>query len=144
MKSQKFGEEFINKLLKEKEGKTLDFKEKITSKEKIAKTLSAMANTEGGIIVIGMSDSGKVKGIDSEEERYMIEAANEEHCTPKVSLSFQDFSAPNEKYPAEGVDEDLHLLIVFIQKSLDSIVYAVSKKGEKKAYRRENDQTLSV
>ena len=67
MKSAKFEEEFVKDLLKQKEGEKLDFKLKITSKEKIAKTLSAMANSEGGFIVIGMSDHKKIIGIDPDE-----------------------------------------------------------------------------
>lgn len=59
MKSAKFDEEFIKNLLKQKEGEKLDFKLKITSKEKIAKTLSALSNSQGGFIVVGMSDQKK-------------------------------------------------------------------------------------
>ena len=56
---EKFDEEFIKKVLKSEEGISLDFKLKVSSKEKIARTISALANTKGGIIVVGISDQKK-------------------------------------------------------------------------------------
>ena len=65
---EKFDEEFIKKVLKSEEGISLDFKLKVSSKEKIARTISALANTKGGIIVVGISDQKKITGIDPNEE----------------------------------------------------------------------------
>ena len=38
--------------------------------------LVAFANTGGGRLLIGVKDNGKIAGIRSEEELYMIEAAS--------------------------------------------------------------------
>ena len=86
MISTKYNQEFVKKIIQEKEGNQLDFKQKVTSKEKIAKTLAAFANTTGGLILIGLSDQRKIIGIDPEEEQYMIDSANEEFLIPRVSL----------------------------------------------------------
>jgi predicted HTH transcriptional regulator len=59
MNSKKFEEDFVKFLINSGESKTLDFKQKVTSKEKIARTLAAMANTDGGTILIGLSDQKK-------------------------------------------------------------------------------------
>ncbi len=56
---RKFDEEFIKFLINSEESNTLDFKQKVTSKEKIARTLAAMANSDGGIVLIGLSDQKK-------------------------------------------------------------------------------------
>ena len=40
-------------LLKLPENKTLEFKERISSTQKLAKTVTAFANTSGGIILLG-------------------------------------------------------------------------------------------
>lgn len=139
MFSKKFDQDFVNKLLKQKEDKSLDFKLKITSKEKIAKTISALANTDGGIILIGTTDQRKIVGIDPEEEKYMISAANEEFCIPKASISLQEVKI-NE---GEADTEELSVLIVEVHPSQGPTIYVRHKNGISKAYRRENDRTLS-
>lgn len=144
MKSAKFEEEFVKQLIKQKEGEKLDFKQKITSKEKIAKTLSALANSEGGFIVIGMSDHKKIIGIDPEEERYMIEAANEEFCIPRVSLILDEIKVETEKLTDSQEESEKSLLLVQVKKSMGPVIYCKSKNGELKSYKRVNDQTLAT
>ncbi len=53
---KKIDQEFVNQLLLKVEGEQLEFKQQISSQEKIAKTLSAMSNSAGGLILIGVSD----------------------------------------------------------------------------------------
>lgn len=144
MKPTKFDQDFVNKLIRQKEGKTLDFKQKINSKEKIAKTLGAMANTEGGIILVGLSDSKKITGIDPEEERYMIESANEEFCVPRVAIAVKEIKVYNEKYPLLSDEEELSLLVVQVKKSEGPMIFCKSKDGGMKAYKRVHDQTLAI
>ena len=66
---------FIDLLISEGEHQQQDFKFEISNAKKIAKSLSAFANTDGGRLLIGVKDNGKIAGIQSEEELYMIEAA---------------------------------------------------------------------
>lgn len=140
MFSKKFDQDFVNKLLKQKEGKTLDFKQKITSKEKIAKTISALANTEGGLILIGMSDQRKIIGVDPEEERYMIEAANEEYCIPKASIAIQEV----KMIDFDSNLEEKTVLIAEVSPTLGPVIHVITKNGERKAYRRVGDQSLAI
>lgn len=144
MKSEKNIQDFVNKLIKKKEGKSLDFKQKITSKEKIAKTLAALANTEGGYLLIGISDRRKIIGIDPEEERYMIESANEEFCEPSVSMELRQVKIANENYPDLSDEEELELLLVKVHPSPNRLIHVKVESGELKAYRREGDQTLAI
>ena len=62
-------------LIAEGEHQQQDFKFEISDARKIAKTLSAFANTDGGKLLIGVKDNGKIAGVRSDEEQYMIEAA---------------------------------------------------------------------
>lgn len=144
MKSAKFEDEFFKGLIKQKEGEKLDFKQKITSREKIAKTLSALANTEGGFIVIGMADNKRIVGIDPEEERYMVESANEEFCIPKVSLVITEIKIPEENLTDSANDDEKSLLLVEVKKTFGPKIFCKSKTGELKSYIRINDQTLAV
>lgn len=144
MNSTKYNEDFVKKLIRTKEGKHLDFKQKITSKEKIAKTLSAFSNTDGGLILIGVSDKKRIVGIDPEEEKYMVDSANEEFCTPKASLSFFPIKWTKEFENLEENEEDIYLLIVEVASATESKIFCKNKSGELKAYERIEDQTLVI
>lgn len=67
--------DYIHALIAQGEHQQQDFKFEISDICKIAKTLSAFANTDGGRLLIGVKDNGKIAGVRSEEEQYMIEAA---------------------------------------------------------------------
>ena len=53
----------IQEILKQSEGKTLEFKRDISSLKPILKTLVAFANTAGGILFIGCENDGTVHGV---------------------------------------------------------------------------------
>lgn len=55
----------INKILFLPEGKTLEFKQDLSSLKPILKTLIAFANTAGGTLIIGRTDKGKVIGVEN-------------------------------------------------------------------------------
>ena len=67
--------DYIQQLISEGEHVHQDFKFAISDARKIARSLSAFANTEGGRLLVGVKDNGRIAGIRSEEEIYMIEAA---------------------------------------------------------------------
>ena len=71
-------------LIAQGEHQQQDFKYEISDARKIARTLSAFANTEGGKLLIGVKDNGKIAGVRSDEEIYMVEAAAERYCVPPV------------------------------------------------------------
>ena len=64
--------DYIHTLIAEGEHQQQDFKFEISDARKIAKTLSAFANTDGGRLLIGVKDNGRIAGVRSEEEKYMI------------------------------------------------------------------------
>ena len=64
--------DYIHALIAEGEHQQQDFKFEISDARKIAKTLSAFANTDGGRLLIGVKDNGKIAGVRSEEEKYMF------------------------------------------------------------------------
>lgn len=140
MFSKNFDQEFVTKLLKEKEGVRLEFKQRISSQEKIAKTLSAMANTEGGLLLIGTSDQRRITGIDPAEERYMMQAANQTFCVPKVSLELHEVSIA----PSNPFEEEKYVLLVVVHRSEGPTVNVQQPDGSYKAYRRVGDQSLGI
>ena len=76
---------YIYDLIEEGEHQRQDFKFEISDARKIAKTLSAFSNTDGGRLLIGVKDNGKIAGVRSDEEMYMIEAAAKLYCQPQVA-----------------------------------------------------------
>lgn len=63
----------ISRILAQPEGKTLEFKQDLSSPDRLLRTVVAFANTSGGILIIGVQDrTGRVLGIAdplAEEER---------------------------------------------------------------------------
>lgn len=83
----------IKTLIYQGEGEQLDFKNKISGFEKIAKTLVAFANHKGGQLLVGVSDDGNIRGVKNEEEdKYMLERSATEYCRPPVDISFEEYT----------------------------------------------------
>ena len=121
----------IIKLIEQGEHQQLDFKFAINDSKKIARSLSAFANTDGGRLLIGVKDNGSIAGIRSEEEYHMIEAASQLHTSPEVKFE-------TKKQNFEGNQ----LLEVIIKKSKDRPHLAPDEKGKMKAFVRVKDQNL--
>lgn len=137
---KKLDQVFVNQLLLKEESEQLEFKQQISSQEKIAKTLSAFANSKGGTVVIGISDQRKIIGIDPEEERYMVAAANDNFCVPKVSLEFHGIKINPEK----DQGEEKMVLLVEVHPTIGPQIFVKQKNGNLKAYFRMGNQSLNA
>ena len=76
----------LHKLIDEGEHQQQDFKFCINDSKKIAKSLVAFANTDGGRLLIGVKDNGRIVGIKSDEEFYMVESAAKIHSKPAIDF----------------------------------------------------------
>lgn len=123
--------EYIHALIAEGEHQQQDFKFEISDARKIAKTLSAFANTDGGRLLIGVKDNGKIAGVRSAEEQYMIDAAAQLYCKPQIDYRMQT-------YRVEG----RNVLLVEIEKSEQKPVYAKDESGKYLAYLRIKDENI--
>jgi predicted HTH transcriptional regulator len=124
-------DKYIKGLIAEGEHQQLDFKFCISDSRKIAKTLSAFANTDGGKILIGIKDNGVVAGIRSEEEYYMIDAAANYYCKPEVPVSV-----------ILHHDEGKTILEVVIKRGEKRPYKVKGDDGSWKAYFRNHDQNI--
>jgi predicted HTH transcriptional regulator len=86
---------FILRYIAEGEHQQQDFKMRIDDAKKIARTVSAFANTNGGRLLIGVKDNGSIAGIRPEEEMHMMEAAAQMYCKPPVGLEVQTWKVDN-------------------------------------------------
>jgi predicted HTH transcriptional regulator len=82
----------LRERIKQGEGLKLDFKHCINDSKKIARSLAAFANTEGGSLLIGVRDNGSIAGISSDEEYYMIETASIVFCNPNVEFTHRNWN----------------------------------------------------
>jgi predicted HTH transcriptional regulator len=75
----------VNKLIEEGEGFDIEFKRKVSTPEKIARTLTALANTKGGHILFGVDDDGSIVGVESEKSEVdLIQQAGTLFCVPEI------------------------------------------------------------
>lgn len=123
--------QYIRRLVEEGEHCHQDFKFEISDARKIARSISAFANTGGGRLLVGVKDNGKIAGIRSEEEIYMIEAAATMYCKPQVQIETQT-------YLAEGKT----VLQIQIQEAETKPVYALDEENKPKAYIRIADENI--
>ena len=124
-------EKYLKSLIGQGEHQELDFKFEISDARKIARTLSAFSNTTGGRLLIGVKDNGKISGIRSEEEYYMVESAASLFCKPEIP--FQSF---------RHVVEGKHILEIYIPPAGDRPVYARDEKQRWMAYVRVDDENI--
>jgi predicted HTH transcriptional regulator len=115
---------YLNRLIAEGEHQRLDFKFEISDARKIARTLVAFANTDGGRLLIGVKDNGAIAGVRSEEEVFMLEAAAGMYCRPPVEFTTKEWQidkkivleviiakSPLKPHYAEGADDKWHAYI---------------------------------
>ena len=121
----------ITELIAQGENLHLDFKFEVSDSKKIARTLTAFANTEGGTLLIGVKDNGHIAGIRSEEEYYMIEAASEMYCRPKVPFEAKEWNT-----------EGKVVLEVKVKPSSVKPHHSPDKNDIYKAYIRVNDENI--
>jgi predicted HTH transcriptional regulator len=122
---------YLKKLISGGESQQLDFKYCISDSKKIARTLSAFANSEGGRLLIGVRDNGSIAGIHSDEEYYMIETAASLFCKPEIPVVIT-------QHFAEGKT----ILEVEVSKGDRKPYLSKGDDGKWQAYFRHGDQNL--
>lgn len=121
--------QYLQKLILEGEHQQQDFKYCISDSRKIAKSLVAFANTDGGRLLIGVKDNGNIAGVRSEEEYYMVESAAKIFSKPPI-----DFDTRQHFIEGKTVLE------VIIESSSNKPHFAKNDQGKWLAYFRKDDE----
>ncbi len=126
------GKFYINNLISEGEHEHQDFKFAITDAAKIAHSISAFANNDGGRLLIGVKDNGHISGVRSEEDIYVIEQAATMYCRPAQKVEVTAFLC-------EG---GAVVLRAEIMKADRRPVYSRETDGKWRAYYRVKDENI--
>ena len=108
---------YIQSLISEGEHQQQDFKYRVSDAMKLAKSVSAFANTDGGRLLIGVRDNGQMSGVRDEEEIYMMHQAAYRYCRPQASIKFDTYHVkgrtivvasvlPSDRRPVCAIDGD--------------------------------------
>ncbi len=85
-------------IIDEGENLSVEFKQRFSSHEKIAKEMIAFANTKGGVILFGVDDDGSIYGVESEKgEAELIKESAEQFCEPPVPYKIHFFEIENKE-----------------------------------------------
>jgi len=78
---------WVNQLIRQGEGSNIEFKAKTNFPDKIVRELIAFANTSGGILLVGVTDDGKISGVKyPEEDLILIQKALAKYCWPRLKF----------------------------------------------------------
>jgi hypothetical protein len=122
---------YIKRLIKGGEHQQLDFKFEISDSRKIARTLVAFSNTDGGKLLIGVKDNGKIAGVRTDEEFFMAQAAADMYCKPAVTFD-------SKRWVVEGKT----VLEVTIPKGKNIPYFAEIEPNNWLAYIRVKDENI--
>lgn len=124
-------QQYLRQLIAQGEHQQQDFKYKVTDAEKLARSVSAFANTDGGRLLIGVRDDGHISGIRSEEEIFMMHSAAYKYCEPQLSILFETMHA-----------EGRNVVIATVPPSPKKPIFALTADGKRRAYIRINDENI--
>ncbi len=122
---------YIKNLILQGEHQQQDFKFQVNDSRKIARTLVAFANTDGGKLLIGVKDNGVIAGIRTEEEYHMMEAAATMYCRPEIDFAFRHWNIDGRR-----------VLEVDVPRAQVKPVYAKTDNGRWMAWVRVGDQNI--
>jgi len=106
-------DERLRSLIQGGESDKIEFKESLSLSEPIGQTISSFSNAQGGIIIIGLNDSGEIKGVDVGENT-LEKLANriKHHTDPKIYPSIS----------TENIDGN-EIVVIDVEESLEKPVF---------------------
>ena len=122
---------YLRQLIAQGEHQQQDFKYRVADAVKLAHSVSAFANTDGGRLLIGVRDDGHLSGVRSEEEIYMMHQAAYRYCTPEASIKFETFHA-----------EGRTIVVATVPRSERRPVCALDEQQRRRAYIRIADENI--
>ncbi len=132
--SRTISERNLHELLSRGEGTRIEFKLRPPAVKKLARTICAFANTEGGDIVIGISDKAEIVGVDEPDEarEVLTKAATLNSPEPEVEISRLD------------LDRELSVVVCSVRMGNDKPYRITTHRGADIAYIRTGSSVLPL
>jgi predicted HTH transcriptional regulator len=126
----------LRNLVKQGEGQRLEFKRKANHPEKIMREVCAFANSEGGILLVGVEDNGKIYGLkDYKGDEYVLGQAFIFNLSPQVEYHVEILE----------IDNNHSVLKYEIMPSYHKPIYHYEYPGSKPiAYVRNADKSIKA
>lgn len=127
----------LKRLVRDGEGKQLEFKLKTTHPDKIMREVVAFANTSGGVLLLGVADNGELSGLKfPDEDSFVMEKGFARYIFPRVYYTVEEVMLENGR----------PVLIYHIKKSADGLVYfnPTGKEEDRKVYVRNADRSIQA
>jgi predicted HTH transcriptional regulator len=127
----------LKALVKKGEGVHLEFKLKASHPEKIVREIVAFANTEGGLLLVGVGDDKSIPGLKfADEDEYLLTRAIEKYCKPTISYTLRRITVQPER-------EVLILSIAASKQKPHSVIYDF-ENNLGKVYVRVKDRSVQA
>lgn len=126
----------LKKIVRQGEGLHLEFKLKANHPKKIVREAVAFANSEGGLLLIGVNDDKDIRGLKyAEEDKYVLCKALDENCSPSIQYDVQHIP----------IEKDRDVLVFHIPKS-KYLHYVIDDEEDniRKAYIRIEDKSVKA
>ncbi|CCH56316.1 putative transcriptional regulator [Fibrisoma limi BUZ 3] len=128
----------LKDLVRRGEGSNLEFKLKTNHPEKIIRGVVAFANTNGGIMLIGVGDDRTIPGLKyADEDEYLLVRAIDKYCFPKISYTIERVPLYDER----------EVLVIRVPPSPNRPHYIIPDLADpenKKAYVRVADKSVQA
>ncbi len=123
----------LKNLIQMGEGTYLEFKKRTPTAAKIAREMAAFANGDGGTLLVGVSDSGEITGVEAFfEEEFLLQKAARELCDPVIELVIELVHTP------EG-----DVMVIRVPESEIKPVYIRGKRGRLVFVRSRDESVLA-
>jgi predicted HTH transcriptional regulator len=149
----------LKELVRQGEGKRLEFKLKANHPEKIVREIVAFANSDGGQLLVGIGDDRTIKGLKyADEDEYLLVRAIERNCTPGIEYTIERIAVGDDRdvlvFTIPRSAARPHYVLQEPDKSTSASVFAPKKKFERppqknpglirKAYVRVADKSIQA
>ncbi len=126
----------LKELVHQGEGLHIEFKLKANHPDKIIKEVVAFANTEGGVLLVGVNDNRQIPGLKfADEEEFVLVREIEKHINPPV-----DYELERVK-----IEDDREVLVFRIPESSEKPHFVDFRNEEiPKAYVRVCDKSIQA
>lgn len=128
----------LKDLVRRGEGQQIEFKLKVNHPDKIIREVVAFANTDGGLLFIGVNDDRTIPGLKyADEDLYLLERAIQKYCFPAIAYTYERIPLYDER----------EVLVFRIPPSPGRPHYVIldsDRPEEKKAYVRVADKSVQA